>query len=241
MTEAFVSSTVAVQQFAVPEPLVSGQRLTLNEFMSRWDAQPDLKNAELIEGIVHVPSPVSVDHANPDRSAIVWLGTYSYFTPGSHCLNNNTWIMDGSSTQPDVCLRILPEYGGRSIVSNNYLVGAPELIVEISGASAALDLGPKLKLYERMGVQEYITFELAKRQITWRILEKGTYTIQKHGTDGIFRSAVFPGLWLDNTAFCADDGQKVLSTLQVGLNSVDHQQFITELAGRAQSSKDSPR
>lgn len=31
-------------------PLVDGERLTLDEFLRRWEDQPDLKRAELLEG-----------------------------------------------------------------------------------------------------------------------------------------------------------------------------------------------
>ena len=33
------------------------------EFLRRWEAMPDLKHAELIDGIVHMPSPVSFKHS----------------------------------------------------------------------------------------------------------------------------------------------------------------------------------
>jgi hypothetical protein len=44
--------------------LVTGERLTREEFLRRWEELPDLKNAELIDGVVHVPSPVSRDHGS---------------------------------------------------------------------------------------------------------------------------------------------------------------------------------
>ena len=39
-------------------PLHDGDRLTSDEFIRRWEAMPDLKHAELIDGIVQMPSPV---------------------------------------------------------------------------------------------------------------------------------------------------------------------------------------
>ena len=58
--------------------------------------------------------------------------------------------------QPDIALRILPEYGGQSRVEGNYAAGAPELIVEVAASSRDRDPGVKRKLYQRMGVQEYV-------------------------------------------------------------------------------------
>jgi hypothetical protein len=38
-------------------PLRDGDRLTRDEFLRRWDAMPDVKWTELIDGVVHMPSP----------------------------------------------------------------------------------------------------------------------------------------------------------------------------------------
>jgi hypothetical protein len=44
---------------ATATELVTGEQMTVEEFLHRWEELPDLKNAELIDGVVHVPSPVS--------------------------------------------------------------------------------------------------------------------------------------------------------------------------------------
>src|SRR5690242_18786909 len=50
---------------AVP-PLRHGDRLTRAEFERRYDAMPHLKKAELIEGVVYMPSSVRLrSHGNP--------------------------------------------------------------------------------------------------------------------------------------------------------------------------------
>jgi hypothetical protein len=38
-------------------PLENGDRLTRREFERRYNAMPDVKKAELIEGVVYMPSP----------------------------------------------------------------------------------------------------------------------------------------------------------------------------------------
>ena len=72
----------SVTQQKVP-PLENGDRLSRDEFERRYDAMPGLKKAELIEGVVYVPSPVRVDqHAEPHFNMIGWLAHYRWSTPG---------------------------------------------------------------------------------------------------------------------------------------------------------------
>ncbi len=99
--------------------------------------------------------------------------------------------------QPDLALRILPEYGGQSRVEGIYAAGAPELIVEVAASSRSRDLGAKLKLYERIGVREYLVAVTGKEQFLWNELTESGYRSLDPGADGIIRSRCFPGLWLD--------------------------------------------
>jgi Uma2 family endonuclease len=215
-------------QTSSPE-LITGQRMTREEFLSRWEALPDLKNAELIEGIVYVASPVSREHGIPDTSAIAWLGLYAWHTPGCEAANNVTWMMLESAPQPDGYLMILPEYGGQARGKGKYWGGAPDLIVEICVTSTEHDFGPKLALYQRAGVREYITFESLWKRIVWRVLVNGSYIQISPDADGNFRSRVFPGLWLNPTAFWARDGAALQSLLEQGLASAEHAAFVEQL------------
>ena len=106
----------------------------------------------------------------------------------------------------------------------------PELVVEICLTSTEVDFGPKLDLYQRAGVREYVTIEIFGKRIVWRVLEEGVYVPQKAPADGILRSRVFPGLWLDVAAFWDDNGPKMLPTLNAGLSTEDHQRFVDVLA-----------
>ncbi len=213
-----------------PPGLVTGQRMTVKEFLRRWEELPELKNAELIDGVVYVPSPVSLEHGSLDTLMHWWLAHYAQATPGCKAGNNSTWLMRGSAPQPDAYLRILPSYGGQSGDKGLYGAGAPELAVEISGATAEIDLGPKLELYQRAGVREYITVEVAGDRIEWRMPREGVYARQEPAADGMLRSEVFPGLWLDVAAFRADDGGKMLAALNAGLAGEDHRKFVERLA-----------
>lgn len=210
--------------------LVTGERMTVEEFLRCWEELPDLKNAELIDGVVHVASPVSREHGSIDTLIHWWLAHYAHATPGCHAGNNSTWLMLDSAPQPDAFLRILPAHGGQSGDDRLYCTGAPELAVEICLTSTEVDFGPKRKLYQRAGVQEYITIELFRKRLVWHVLQDGVYFYQEYPPDGILRSLVFPGLWLDVAAFWVEDGAKMLAALNTGLSSEDHQKFVERLA-----------
>lgn len=136
---------VTEQQVA---PLRAGDNLTRDEFLRRWEAEPRVKLAELIGGIVYMPSPVSVDHGDADGDVGCWLGTYKAFTAGTASGRNTTSFMLEDSPQPDLNLRLLPEHGGGSWVEGKYLHGVPELLAEVCVSTAAYDLHQKYDLYE---------------------------------------------------------------------------------------------
>src|SRR5205809_273951 len=175
----------------VTTPLVGGERLSREEFLRRWDRLPDLKRAELIGGIVYLPSPLSRAHARLEPSVSLWLAYYDGFTPGSECLANGTWLMLDDAPQPDCALRVLPEYGGQSRMEGDLCAGAPELVVEVSASSQSYDLGPKMRLYQKAGVLDYISVLVGERRVVWRRLISGGFAVHQPDEDGIGRSVVF--------------------------------------------------
>ena len=216
----------------LPPPLREGDRLSREEFMRRWDAMPDLKRAELIDGIVHMASPVSVFHGENHSRLDFWLGYYANSTTGCRVGSNSTWLMSGDNApQPDLALRILPEYGGQSRCEGQYAVGAAELIVEVSYTTGAKDAGDKLRLYERMGVREYLIAQPAKKRVVLRELADGKFREIPQDADGLLRSRVFPGLWLDPAGLWRDDSSP-LAALQKGIDTEEHRAFARELAAR---------
>jgi Uma2 family endonuclease len=208
-------------------PLVDGERLSRDEFLRRWELLPEVKRAELLEGVVYMPSPEGLTHNIEEPAMMAWLYTYAAFTPGCQAGGHGTWLMtEDSAPQPDTTLRILPEFGGQSGVEGDLLKGAPELAVEVSVSSAARDLGPKLRLYQKGGVREYITVLMKEKKVIWRRLEGGKYVNIDPGPDGILRSIQFPGLWLDPDAVLNNDGQRLLAVLSQGLQSAEHAAFV---------------
>src|SRR3954469_22628621 len=76
-------------------PLENGDRLTRDEFERRYDAMPHLKKAELIEGVVFMPSPVRHDkHGRQHFRLVAWLGNYEAMTPGIEGSDNATARLD---------------------------------------------------------------------------------------------------------------------------------------------------
>ena len=211
-------------------PLRDGDHLTREEFMRRWEAMPDLKRAELIDGIVHMASPLSKIHGNFHTLMGFWLGSYLTATRGCSAPTDATWLMsEDSAPQPDLALCINPERGGQSRDEGKYAAGAPELIVEISHTTSARDAGIKLRLYERCGVREYVIVRPEKKQVIWRELVDGKYREIEPSADGILRSRVFPGLWLDQTALWNRDYAGLAAVVQQGMATAEHAEFLRKL------------
>ncbi|WP_424100371.1 Uma2 family endonuclease [Moorena producens] len=208
-------------------PLENGDRLTQAEFERRYDAMPNVKKAELIEGIVYMASPLRFKrHAEPHSSIMGWLFLYKAFTPGVGLGDNATVRLDpDNQAQPDALLRL--EIGGRSTVSDDdYVEGAPELIVEIAASSVSIDLHDQAKVYRRNQVQEYIVWRVEEVELDWFRLTEGEYSQLKPNQVGIIKSEVFPGLWLDKEALLTGNLSRVIEILNQGLATAEHREFV---------------
>ena len=213
---------------AIP-PLENGDRLSRPEFERRYYIMHQIK-AELIEGIVYVPSPLRArSHGEPHAYVMGWLAVYKAATPGVQLLDNATVRLDADNEpQPDALLRI---EGGQSVISqDDYVEGAPELIVEIAASSASIDLHDKLSVYRRNQVQEYLVWRVYENQFDWFVLREGEYIQLEPNTEDLICSQVFPGLWLDKSALLAGNLARVLEVLQQGLSTKEHQAFVQKLS-----------
>jgi hypothetical protein len=159
---------------------------------------------------------------------------YQASTPGTEAFTNPTSILGPKSEpEPDGCLIILPESGGQTwLDADGYVNGAAELIAEVSWASESIDLHGKKADYEKAGVREYVVAASRQRQVFWFIRRRGKFRDFPPGRDGVLRSLVFPGLWLDPDAFLRSDRNRVLAVLQQGLASAEHTAFVERLAGK---------
>jgi Uma2 family endonuclease len=219
-----------------PLPLEPGDHLTRDEFERRYDAMPELKKAELINGVVFMPSPVRWDrHAEPHSDFNTWLGTYRARTPGTRVGDNGTVRIDQTNEpQPDLALRILPTHGGQARMSaDGYLEGAPELVAEVAASSASIDLNTKLRMYQDNGVREYVVWRVLDGEIDWFIRRGVVFVPLPRDADGCYRSETFPGLWLDPAALAGGDLGAALDALHQGLASPEHAAFVARLAQQA--------
>lgn len=224
------ATTVISPKLTIP-PLENGDKLTRAEFERRYHAMPNLKKAELVEGIVYMASPLRVQgHGEPHSDIMTWLGVYKASTPGLMSADNTTVRLDADNEpQPDALLRI--KTGGQSTISqDDYVEGAPELIVEIAASSASYDLHQKLNVYRRNQVQEYLVWRVNDGEFDWFRLTEGEYIQLKSNADGVICSEFFPGLWLDKAALLSGDLAKVLAILQMGLATPEHQSFVKKLS-----------
>ncbi|MBZ8179588.1 Uma2 family endonuclease [Oscillatoria salina] len=215
-------------------PLENGDKLNRTEFERRYAAMPDLKKAELIEGIVYMASPLRItNHGNPHAKIITWLGNYWSATPEIELGDNATVRLDlDNEPQPDALLRI--KVGGQSTISEDgYVEGAPELIVEIAASSVSIDLHQKLKVYRRNQVQEYLVWRVDDGEFDWFRLQSGEYVQLEPNSNKIICSQVFPGLWLDKEALLTGNLAQVLAILQQGLASQEHQDFVRKLTQKS--------
>ncbi len=208
-----------------------GDTLTRDEFERRYDAMPELKKAELIEGVVYMPSPVRVNqHGSPHFSIIGCLFLYQANTPGVRGADNTSVRLDlDNEPQPDVVLFIDPKCGGQAHISDDdYIEGAPELVAEIAASTVSIDLNAKFQVYRRNGIREYVVWRVQDSAVDWFVLRGSQYQrLQPAG--GVYQSKVFPGLWLDVEALTGTDLPKLIQTVQQGLATPEHAAFVKKL------------
>ena len=212
--------------------LEAGDRLSRAEFERRYEAMSHLRKAELIEGVVFMPSPVRLSrHGLPSAQLVTWLTVYMAGTSGVMVGDNCTVRLDlDNEPQPDALLFIESDCGGQATVSeDDYLEEAPEFVAEVSSSSASFDLHTKFHVYRRNGVREYLVWRVLDRQIDWFVLREGQYERRPLDGDGLLRSEVFPGLWLAPASLTSGDMATVLATLQRGLASPEHADFVAKL------------
>ena len=229
--------TSAAQPHLFPKtfvpPLENGDRLTRVEFERRYAAMPEHVRAELVEGVVIMASPVRFTvHGQQHGDLMTWAGMYRVGTPGVLGGGDATIRLDlDNEPQPDVCLLIDPARGGKArIDEDGYIEGAPEFVAEVAASTVSHDLGPKLNAYHRNGVGEYLVWRVQDTAIDWFVLREGRFDRLLPDADGVTRSVVFPGLWLDTASLLTSDLVRVHAVLRDGLASPTHTAFLTSLA-----------
>ncbi len=226
-------STIDRPEIEAPPSFVDGERMTHAEFRRRSESLGDGKYAELIRGIVHMVFGAHFEHGCSDFALSGWLFHYMRVTPGVvGATNISTVLSDDTEVQPDQQLFIPEALGGRSRLVGGLVVGPPELVVEVSDSTRSRDLGSKKAEYEKAGVPEYLFVGIGPDEVRWFAQVEGRYVLIAPEADGVLRSRVFPGLWLDPKALLTGDAGAVIGALERGLASAEHARFAAELAAR---------
>jgi Uma2 family endonuclease len=211
--------------------LFNGDRMSQQEFHRIYERMPEDVKAELIEGVVNMASPLGVEHGDRHFLLAAPIAMYALATPGVRGTDNATVILSGvDEPQPDLSLRILPEFGGQTRTENDFIVGAPELIVEVAHSSRAIDLHAKRRAYSRHGGIEYLVADLEDERLHWIDLRADQDLTAD--PDGVCRMRTFPGLWIDGPGLFAYDVARLTATLNAGLASAEHAAFVGALAAR---------
>lgn len=230
-------SAILTHPLAKPMPtdplvLANGERMSRREFHRLYERSPESVRAELIGGVVHIPSPLRRQHGTYHVSWSMLFGLYMMQTPGVEAGDNASLLLsEESEPQPDLYLRVLPEFGGQSTTTDDdYVAGPPELVVEIALSSRSVDLFAKRADYHRYGVREYLVFIPREESLFWFDLTKNDE--RPIPADRVVRSVEFPGVWLNFDAILKQDHAAAVATLQAGLSSDEHRHFVERLDGQ---------
>ena len=218
----------------IPE-LHSGDHMSREEFHAIYEQTPEDFRAELIGGIVYVASPLKRRHGTDHPFLTALFVAYAGHTPGIEVGDNATVLLGHEcEPQPDLLLRILPEFGGQSeTTDDDYIKGPPELVAEIAHSSRANDLHSKYEDYRKHGVREYLVICLNENEIRWFDLKSDTELQPEK--DGIIRVQSFPGLWINPAALLARDYTKMMATLEQGMTTDEHKEFAQHLKSQQQT------
>ena len=231
-----MSRTLSPTAAPVGIPFVDGQPISRRDFYHITEADPDrYRRTERIDGrvVMNAASVRREGHGKPNAIIAGMLFNYAAETPGTEVGDNSTaQIADAHDPQPDAYLLVLPGYGGQvTFTDDDYIRGAPELIVEVAGRSLQEDLGRKKAIYESDGCREYLVWA-TDRQRFYCFRNSPTGFVEEDVEDGVFRSQTFPGLWLDTAALLRDDLSAALATLRDGLATAEHGAYVRQLADR---------
>ncbi len=219
--------------------LCEGDHLTFDEYILRWESMPEFERQgmrpELIDGRVYMNAAAIryVEHGQPQRLIVGLFERYVDRTPGVDWASPTTAKFDDrNAPEPDAELFVIPEYGGRVRVEDGFLVGAPELVVEIAGSSASYDLYEKKAMYERFGVLEYLVWRTEDGEFDCFDLQDQIYIQRDIPPGQNWESRIFPGLIFDIPVLLQRDRLGAYATLDRCLGSDEHQAFVETLQAR---------
>lgn len=231
-----MATIVPPQEGAAAEALPSlhdGQQLLQPEYHRLYEAIPEGQKCELIDGVVYMAAAQRWQHSRSEPLLTMLLVMYEAATLGVQVLHNATTILDKKNEpQPDLQLRVLTNFGGRTVITpERYVSGPPELVIEVSDSTLHFDLNKKLTMFQKQGVKEYWVVDVDAAKIHWFVWPEGE---RKIDTDGVLRSVTFPGLWIDSQALFQENIAQLQTTLNQGLQQPEHASFVTHLKSQSQ-------
>lgn len=221
-----------------PGPPVNGDCLSVKEFLHRYLPYRRNLKAELINGLVSLSHGVRADLEDLSNSVIQsWIRSYAALTPGTKMDVNTIVILAWDTVpQPNIVLRVLPENGGKSRMTNqDILTDAPELMVDFTTSHQTFDIREKLGAFRRLGVVEYLVWWANDQKLDWYCLEQEKYALNLPDSNGVLTSPSFPGLRLNLSALLNRSSAAVMATLRKSLESPDHAGFVARLEKRCAS------
>ncbi len=168
-------------------------KMTYQEFLD-WAGEDT--RAEWVNGEVEFMSPVSEEHQDIGIFLLRMIGDFLEDNPlGKLFYESFQMKTTPSGREPDI---LFVANANLSRVRTNFLEGAADLVVEIvSPESQERDRNTKYEEYQCAGVREYWLIDLPRQEaIFYQLQSDGLYTASAIGEDGIYHSAVLPGLWI---------------------------------------------
>ncbi|MDB5313699.1 MAG: hypothetical protein JWO38_7901 [Gemmataceae bacterium] len=215
--------------------LENGARMDQKTFHSLYKRTPEGFRAQLIGGIVYVScSRTTTRHGSAPARAVYWLCLFAADTPGLVVMDRITNLLgEECEPEPDASLFVLPQFGGQVRTSRDgFLSGPAELVVEVANTSRSIELGAKKRAYDHAGVREYVVVLARERSVVWFARSEAGFAEMAAGADGLFRSAVFPGLWLDPRGLFSPTTRPLTTAVKQGLASPEHTAFVADLQAR---------
>lgn len=179
----------------LPQPSSPPSKMTYEEFLEWADG---MMRVEWVNGEVAFMSPVSYRHQYlADFLTSLFRFFVEFYRLGT-VLSAPFQMKTGKDLpgrEPDVMLVSNARFHQ---MRENYLDGPADLVVEvISQDSRARDRKQKYNEYEKGGVLEYWLIDPVRKWAEfYQLGADGRYHLMPIGDDGIYRSAVLPGLWL---------------------------------------------
>ena len=200
--------------------LENGDRMTQEEFHRRYEAYPDDVKIELIGGTVYVASPMRTPQGELTWKLIIPLDFYVETDPRRPRRRRRHRHPRGeerAATGPALAPAPRIRRAVGDFDERRYLVAAPEFIAEVAHSTRALDLNQKRKTTSRQGFRNTSSFASRRKHFTGSTsLPNGKLKADKQG---LWKSRVFPGLWLDQAALFALDSARLRAAVQKGIAS----------------------